>query len=233
MQTPKENLPTKGDLLSRDLVTMDHFHRDVTTNSLKVAEKFGKRPADVNRRIANLIKKHRCKAAPIFYRDKYGREQKCYELDREAFSVVVLGFTGSKAEKFRVEYVRMFERMLGELAEWRQTRKEIKPAAITLNAAIQLLQTELSKEIPDSSKPDKLYLHVNRAQMKKVTGTVRTSREELTFEQLLELDAVDQKTADVIAALLARGDIAATKIRDKAMFKVYLVFDSGHQLTII
>ena len=54
--------------------------------------------------------------------DAYGRIQKSYDLTRDGFTFLVMGFTGAKALAFKVSYIAMFNRMEGEL------RKRAKPS---------------------------------------------------------------------------------------------------------
>ena len=183
-QTGKDNLPTKTDLLQQALVVIDKDHKKATTNTLKVAECFGKRPSDVNRRINDLNKKGACKIAPAYYLDKQNKRRIFYELDRKNFSIVVLGLTGAKAEKFRVEYVEQFEKHIAELLEWKKTRQAVIEPTKMASDSIQWLRLELEKEIPDSKKPSLLHLHIQRAIKKSATGNSNTDREEMTARQL-------------------------------------------------
>ena len=143
-----QNLPAKVDLLKQDLVVIDSEHKNVTTNTLKVAQHFGKRPADINRRIAHLVKNSRCKIAPSKYIDDRGKERIYYILDRKNFSIVVLGFTGEQAEKFRIEYVEQFEKLLKERSEWQGIRNKVIDPTKACNDSIEWLRIELLKEIP-------------------------------------------------------------------------------------
>jgi Rha family phage regulatory protein len=66
-----------------DLVTTKK--QTVLTDSLTVADKFGKQHKNVIQKIENLIKddeKDRLNFRPIFYQDSYGRDQKKYDMDR-------------------------------------------------------------------------------------------------------------------------------------------------------
>lgn len=60
-------LPTRIDLLQGGIVTLDHQHKKVITNTIQVADHFGKRPSNVNQRIASLVKRGRLKIKPSYY----------------------------------------------------------------------------------------------------------------------------------------------------------------------
>lgn len=210
------NLPTKSELLGQALVVIDNEHKNVTTNTLKVAEYFGKRPADINRRIAGLVKNSRCKIAPSKYIDDRGKERIYYILDRKNFSIVVLGFTGEQAEVFRIEYVEQFEKHVAELIEWRKTRQTVIEPTKTCNDSIEWLRLELIKEIPESSKPKFLYINIQSAITKAATGNARTKREIMTSEQLKVIEWIEVRVHDEIERMRALN-ISAVEIRESIL----------------
>ncbi|MDY3570249.1 Rha family transcriptional regulator [Enterobacter hormaechei] len=87
--------------------------RAVTT-SLAVAAYFSKRHDDVLKRIKNL------ECSPDFtarnfavseYSDPTGRTLPCYEITRDGFAFLAMGFTGKKAATFKESYINAFNRM--------------------------------------------------------------------------------------------------------------------------
>jgi len=207
-----ENLPTKSELLQQPLVVIDKEHKQVFTNTLKVAEHFGKRPADINKRINNLTKKGKCKIAPTYYLDKQGRKQKYYVLDRKLFSQIVLGFTGDKAEDFRSEYVEQFEKNLEELLVWRNTRREIIQSTKVANDSIEWLRLELIKEIPESKKASFIYIHIQNRVNKLASGHAGTKRNDMTTEQLKVIEWLEIQVHEEIERLRGLG-VSAVEIR--------------------
>lgn len=211
-----KKLPTKLELLQQALVVIDKDHRQVCTNTLKVAEHFGKRPADINRRIGNLIKKGKCNIAPTYYLDEQGRKQKYYVLNRKIFSQVVLGFTGDKAEDFRAEYVEQFEKNLEELLEWRNTRHNtIQPTKIA-NDSIEWLRLELIKEIPESRKPGLIYIHIQNKINRLASDKAGIKRNDMTTEQLKVVEWLEIQVHDEIERLKAL-EVPATQIREQIL----------------
>jgi Rha family phage regulatory protein len=97
----------------------------VLTNSLLVAEKFGKRHADVVRAIENSLTKGsestNAKLRSSFvlssYIDNKGEERPMYIMDRDGFSVIAMGFTGDKAMDFKVDFISAFNAMEKKLKE--------------------------------------------------------------------------------------------------------------------
>lgn len=45
------------------------------------------------------------------YKDTKGRKQKCYNMNRDGFSLLTFGFTGEKALRFHMEYIKRFNEM--------------------------------------------------------------------------------------------------------------------------
>ncbi|MFK5948152.1 MAG: Rha family transcriptional regulator [Methylococcales bacterium] len=128
--------PTKEELLNQNLVSIDSKHKAITTNTLKTAQYFGRNHKNILQRITTLIKNSRLTIQPSTYIDSRGKEQNYYILDRKNFSIVVLGFTGKKAEQFRVNYVEQFEAQAAELIEWRKTRQNTIEPTENANDAI-------------------------------------------------------------------------------------------------
>lgn len=67
------------------------------TNSLLVAEKFGKRHADVIRSIDNMIvadAKLRSLFISATYDDEQGKPRVMYIMNRDGFTLLAMGFTG-------------------------------------------------------------------------------------------------------------------------------------------
>ena len=89
-------------------------NEDILTNSLLVSGKFDKEHKNVMRDIDNL-KKDVLNFEQMFletsYSDTYGRLQRMYVMNRDGFTLLAMGFTGSQALKFKVEYINAFNRM--------------------------------------------------------------------------------------------------------------------------
>ncbi|MBE3610521.1 Rha family transcriptional regulator [Campylobacter californiensis] len=51
----------------------------------------------------------------VSYVDSRGRKQPCYNLTRDGFSLLVMGFTGEKAYKWKIEFIKAFNLMEAEL----------------------------------------------------------------------------------------------------------------------
>ena len=68
----------------------------VHTSSLEVAKVFEKRHGDVIRVVETMSARGRRNFALTSYIDNSNREQKMYEMNRDGFAFVVMGFTETK-----------------------------------------------------------------------------------------------------------------------------------------
>ncbi|SBV91708.1 phage regulatory protein/antirepressor Ant [uncultured Dysgonomonas sp.] len=84
------------------------------TNSLLVAEKFGKRHDHVLRDIKNLIDSTQ-NWGQLFvsttYTDNSGKSNPMYIMNRDGFTLLAMGFTGKKALEFKLQYIEAFNKM--------------------------------------------------------------------------------------------------------------------------
>ena len=92
-----------------------------TTTSLKVAEVFGKNHKNVLRGIEDLQSK--CPKEftglnfePSEYTDNTGRKLPMYLLTRDGLTLLVMGYTGKEAMKFKLAYIEAFNCMERQLA---------------------------------------------------------------------------------------------------------------------
>lgn len=86
--------------------------RDVTT-SLIVSQVFGKEHAKVVRDIESLSCSTNFNVANfgvIEYTDTRGRIQKAYEMTKDGFSFLVMGYTGAKAGQFKEMFIAEFNK---------------------------------------------------------------------------------------------------------------------------
>ena len=86
----------------------------VLTNSLLVAEKFGKEHNKVIRDIQNLSCSDEFRAANFgvsSYISLQNKELSMYVMTKDGFSFLVMGYTGVKAGMFKEEYIKAFNKM--------------------------------------------------------------------------------------------------------------------------
>lgn len=105
----------------------------VVTTSLAVANYFTKRHERVLDRIRNL----ECSAEfteHIFvlseYTDASGRKLPCYQITRDGFAFLAMGFTGKRAAQFKEAYINAFNQMEKQLS------KPAVPSDVAHNASV-------------------------------------------------------------------------------------------------
>lgn len=88
-------------------------------SSRQIAENFEKRHDHVIRDI-DTIKKDVPNFGEMFFEttvpDSYGREQRAYLMNRDGFSLLVMGFTGKAALEWKLKYIQAFNEMEKKLA---------------------------------------------------------------------------------------------------------------------
>ncbi|SUW72942.1 phage protein [Campylobacter coli] len=94
-------------------VELEVVDNAVYTTSLSVAEVFNKNHKNIIRKINEFPKDNFTKLnfEPSKYIDSTGRILPCYNLTRDAFSLLVMGFTGEKAYKWKIEFIKAFNEM--------------------------------------------------------------------------------------------------------------------------
>lgn len=102
----------------KDLVIMKDGR--AVTSSLEAAKIFDKRHDHVMRDINNL-KKDVPNFGEMFFEaettDSYGRKQKINYMNRDGFSLLVMGYTGKKAMEFKLKYIEAFNKMEAYIRE--------------------------------------------------------------------------------------------------------------------
>jgi len=199
-----ENLPRKLELLNCDVMSINLHHKKIMTNSLAIAQYFGKRPSDVNKRIKALVKKRLCKIAPSYYINQQGKKQSYYELNRDQYLLIALGFTGNKAEQLKINIIKLINQLEAELIKWQTGKLTACTATKQANDELMWLQTELEKVIPTSKRCTMLFTHVQLAINKAVTGKgKKIDRKTLSTN---ELDNITNLEELVQAQILSRKE---------------------------
>jgi len=115
-------------------IATDNGNDVVFTDSITIADVFGKKHKVVIRAIEDdvacneFLTEH--KIVPSEYTDRSGKKNKMYLLDRDAFSYYVMGFTGEKAKKWKLEYIKAFNNMEKTLKQKQQQKLPSNPMEI-------------------------------------------------------------------------------------------------------
>lgn len=131
---------------------------EVMCSSLAVAQNFEKTHKDVLEAIDRIIGQtpeefSRRNFPPAGYIDQQGKPRRSFDMTRDGFSLLVMGFTGEKAMRWKLAYIDAFNRMENELRKISQPA--VSPAMDAelkrLRADVEAL-TDLVLEAPRKSE---------------------------------------------------------------------------------
>lgn len=115
-------------------------------SSRQIADNFEKRHDHVMRDI-DTIKKDVPNFGEMFFEtetpDTYGRPQRTYLMNRDGFSLLVMGFTGKAALEWKLKYITAFNEMEKKLKESSPDYSELSP---TLRYLIEMEQRQHQQE---------------------------------------------------------------------------------------
>ena len=196
--------------------------RRATTTSLEVAKIFNKKHKNVLRDIENLDTSsafHRLNFEPIFHRDSYDREQKMYQICKDGFVFLVMGYRGQTAAAFKESYINEFNRREREITrlqtvamnnrmsiEWIEKREAGKP--------IRRIETDMMQKFVKYSfergsvHADKYYGNITRMSNKTVFDIqqrVSNLRDVCNTGQLVTLQMVDTVITRALEEDMAQG----------------------------
>lgn len=121
------------------------------TTSLQVAEAFDKQHKDVLEAIDTKIQSAENSAhyqnmfAEGDYKDSRGRNQRLYYMNRDGFTFIAFGFTGRKADDFKLKYIEAFNQMEDHIKQQPQIPDTPRGLALLALAANE----EASKRIDE------------------------------------------------------------------------------------
>lgn len=176
---------------------------EAVCDSLEVAEKFHKRHDRVIRSIENLLGGLPKNEDTYFYKSYYIEEQNGqkypkYLMNRDGFSLLVMGFTGKDALEWKLKYIKAFNEMEKiilekQSKEWIATRYQGKLTRKNETDTIKTL-VEYAKG-QGSEHADKLYITYSKL-ANKTAGV--TKRDEATIPQLNNLSLIENIILHVI-----------------------------------
>lgn len=178
-------------------------------DSLQIAEHFDKNHKEVLRAIENTLKlKHElsAKLRRQTY-DKRGKKYPMYLLDRDMFSLIVMGFTGKKALDWKLKYIEAFNKMEALIKE-----KKSDEYQFTRNNAKVLRRFEtdaiaefiLYAQKSGSSNADKYYKHFTEL-VNKTAGINYCERDALTPQLLFVVGTIEAKVTEIILEMIEKA----------------------------
>ena len=133
------------------------------TNSLLVAEKFEKNHRDVTESIRKLMTAENSAVRNMFfettYKNSQNKKQPLFVMNRDGFSLLVMGFTGEKALNFKIEFIEAFNKMetaMKSLNPANLSKLEILQMAIESENKAIALETEVKALKPKADFADRV-----------------------------------------------------------------------------
>lgn len=158
-------------------------------SSLDVADRFGKQHNHILRDIERLREDVSNFGQMFFegsYSDGYGRMQRCYTMNRDGFSILAMGFTGTEALSWKLKFIEAFNALE---REWNSPEKTIARALVLANRELehktqQLLEMAPKAEFYDAVADSRSAISV--AEAAKVLGIPGMGQNKL-FQTLREM----------------------------------------------
>lgn len=140
-----------------------------------------------------------------FYKDDGGRKRPLYLIDRDGFSLLVMGFTGKDALEWKLQYIKAFNQMESFIREkttqtWIETRSQGKLTRRAETDTIQNLVDYAKNQ--GSSHADMLYMTYSKL-ANKMAGIQK--RDEATVMQLNNLSLMENIILHVIDTGILTG----------------------------
>lgn len=219
-EKPSALEPRRHSTAATPLVELDRG--EVWTTSLLVANKFGKRHADVLRAVEKL------ECSPEFSERNFAltsaevaqpnggfRAVPMYRITRDGFSFLAMGFTGRAAAAWKEAFIAAFGKMERELRrltvqkllpDWQEARQLGKTNRRDLTDAVQAL-CDRAHERGDSTTPLHLWMTaatrtVTAALFQTAGESIKAIRTRLTARQLRRLGMAEECYARALDSLI-------------------------------
>ena len=143
----------------KELVSIKN--NQVVVDSRSVAKNFNKEHRNVVRDIENLIQKDVLKIEHMFQQveipDSYGRKQKTYYMNRDGFSLLVMGFTGAEAIEWKLKYIEAFNSMEKKLKNPLALPNFSNPAEAARAWADEFEKRKQAEQLIEAQKPKVIF----------------------------------------------------------------------------
>lgn len=141
----------------------------IVTDSRSVAENFGKAHGNVLKSIDNLMSQNQLTKNMFLEqtREHRGRDFRYYLMNRDGFSLLIMGFTGKAALEWKLKYIQAFNAMEKEIAN----RSIINPAELSLRKdELAIHKAELYLRIADNVQIPEYKQIINSLAVEAMSG---------------------------------------------------------------
>ena len=198
-------------------------HQTVTT-SLNVAGVFRKEHKHVLEAIGNLDVPEefgRSNFRPSSYFNAQGKEQPMFNLTRDGFTLLAMGFTGPKAIKFKLAYIEAFGQMEAELRQ-RDAQDSLGGSADPVRLAVQMMPIFLQMIQGATNRIEKQGETVEKVvkeqgEASATRDTIIQQKGEDLSEQMLEIRGEVDEVADATDSLLLHTSAIMTQNQETSL----------------
>lgn len=199
----------------KQLIPMDNYGIFADTsdtaraNSLMVAQMFDKGHKHVLESIRKITEPKsglseefvKSNFGLSYYKDSTGRKLPCYEMTRDGFTLLAMGFTGAKANRFKEAYIKRFNEMESFIKTLVEARQEFP----LLTANIKLIHSN-PRPYHFSNECDmlnRLVIGMTAKQFREQNGLEKheSIRPHLSKEQIDMLDTLQKVDIGLMLAL--------------------------------
>ncbi|EAJ8675986.1 hypothetical protein BSO36_06650 [Campylobacter coli] len=194
-------------------VNLNIKENKVFINSLDLAKVFNKNHRHILQTTKNQPQNDFTESNFILstYKDKKGELRPCYNLTRDGFSLLVMGFTGEKAYKWKVEFIKAFNEMEKRLKNLEQEKMQKLAFHQSLGYKSQLKQ---QKEKYENKIKALKYDLENKKEL--------SFKRKLSKEELLELRKILARDYGILCIKEWEMSLVAEKIGKDTVFEAVL-----------
>ncbi|ECP8694375.1 Rha family transcriptional regulator [Campylobacter coli] len=194
-------------------VNLNIKENKVFINSLDLAKVFNKNHRHILQTTKNQPQNDFTESNFILstYKDKKGELRPCYNLTRDGFSLLVMGFTGEKAYKWKIEFIKAFNEMEKRLRNIEYEKHDKLAFRQSLGYKSQLKQ---QKEHYENKIKALQYDLENKKEL--------SFKRKLSKEELLELRKILAKDYDIVCFKEWEFEFLAEKIGKDTVFEAVL-----------
>ncbi|EKK1311765.1 Rha family transcriptional regulator [Campylobacter coli] len=194
-------------------VNLNIKENKVFINSLDLAKVFNKNHRHILQTTKNQPQNDFTESNFILstYKDKKGELRPCYNLTRDGFSLLVMGFTGEKAYKWKIEFIKAFNEMEKRLKNLEQEKMQKLAFHQSLGYKSQLKQQKEHYE-------NKIKALQYDLEKKKELSFKR----KLSKEELLELRKILARDYGILCIKEWEMSLVAEKIGKDTVFEAVL-----------
>ncbi len=194
-------------------VNLNIKENKVFINSLDLAKVFNKNHRHILQTTKNQPQNDFTESNFILstYKDKKGELRPCYNLTRDGFSLLVMGFTGEKAYKWKIEFIKAFNEMEKRLRNIEYEKHDKLAFRQSLGYKSQLKQ---QKEKYENKIKALKYDLENKKEL--------SFKRKLSKEELLELRKILARDYGILCMKEWEMSLVAEKIGKDTVFEAVL-----------